>query len=67
MSDNLAFAATKRQVAFVHQDKSDLLCLLFHDFGGNTAQEVQSEIFMYMNNKLAKIKTLKQAILWLCP
>ena len=59
MSDNLAFVATK-QVAFVYRAKS--LVLLFHDFGGNAAQEVQSEMF-----KLADIKTLKQAILWLCP
>jgi len=64
----LAFVATKkRQVAFFHRAKSHLLCLLFHDFGGNTAQEIQSEIFTYMNNKLAEIKTLKQAISWLCP
>jgi len=51
------------QVAFVYRAKSLLLCLLFHDFGGNAAQEVQSEIFKYMNNKLAEIKTPKQAIL----
>ena len=40
-------------IAFVYRAKSLLLCFLFHNFGGNVAQ-VQSEIFKYINNKLAR-------------
>ena len=36
-------------IAFVYRAKSLLLCFLFHDFGGNVAQEVQHEITKYMN------------------
>jgi len=52
--DNLVLATTKKAV---YQTESLLLCLFFHNFGWNFAQEVQSEIFKYMNNKLAKIGT----------
>ena len=53
----------KKASSLVYQAKSLLVRSLFHDFGGNTAQEVHSGIFKYVNNKLAQIKILKQAIL----